>query len=158
MPVREHRASDYLRTPEDVAAYLNAAVDEMEGDPRLLMKAFRNVAEAQGGVSALAREAGWIGWRCRGRCPARERRGSTRSRRSPPRVGSSCSSRLSAVKAPGPPQTAIRTIVTPSPPSRRSAPSNDVTSGCSRSNSRTATRSRPVPLPCTSSSRCSPAR
>ena len=58
MPVREHRVSDYLRTPEDIAAYLNAAIDEMEGDPRLLMKAFRNVAEAQGGVSALAREAG----------------------------------------------------------------------------------------------------
>ena len=57
MPVREHRASDYLRTPEDIAAYLNAAIDDMEGDPRLLMKAFRNVAEAQGGVSALARKA-----------------------------------------------------------------------------------------------------
>ena len=57
MPAREHRASDYLKTPEDVVAYLNAAVEEMGDDPRLLMKAFRNVAEAQGGVSALAREA-----------------------------------------------------------------------------------------------------
>ena len=57
MPAREHRASDYLKTSEDVVAYLNAAVEEMGDDPRLLMKAFRNVAEAQGGVSALAREA-----------------------------------------------------------------------------------------------------
>ena len=57
MPLREHRASDYLKTPEDVVAYLNAAIEEMGDDPRLLMKAFRNVAEAQGGVSALAREA-----------------------------------------------------------------------------------------------------
>ena len=57
MPAREHRASDYLKTPEDIVAYLNAAVEEMGDDPRLLMKAFRNVAEAQGGVSALAREA-----------------------------------------------------------------------------------------------------
>ena len=57
MPAREHRASDYLKTPEDVVAYLNAAIEEMGDDPRLLMKAFRNVAEAQGGVSALAREA-----------------------------------------------------------------------------------------------------
>ncbi len=26
MPVREHKASDYLSTPEDIAAYLNAAI------------------------------------------------------------------------------------------------------------------------------------
>ena len=57
MPVREHKASDYLKTPEDAAAYLNAAIEEMGDDPRLLMKAFRNVAEARGGVSALARQA-----------------------------------------------------------------------------------------------------
>ena len=57
MPVREHKASDYLSTPEDIAAYLNAAIEEMGHDPRLLMKAFRNVAEAQGGVSKLAAKA-----------------------------------------------------------------------------------------------------
>ena len=57
MPAKEHRASDYLKAPEDVVAYLNAAVEEMGDDPRLLMRAFRNVAEAKGGVSALAREA-----------------------------------------------------------------------------------------------------
>lgn len=57
MPVREHRAADYLKTPEDVAAYLNAVIEEMGDDPRLLMKAFRNVAEAQGGVSRLAAKA-----------------------------------------------------------------------------------------------------
>ena len=57
MPIKAHRASDYLKTPEEVAAYLNAAVDEMDGDPRLLMKAFRNVAEARGGISKLARQA-----------------------------------------------------------------------------------------------------
>ena len=57
MPVKAHDASEYLRTPEDVAAYLNAAVEESDGDPRLLMKAFRNVTAAQGGVSAIARRA-----------------------------------------------------------------------------------------------------
>ena len=57
MPVKEHRASDYLRTPRDIAAYLNAAIEEFEGDPRLLMKAFQNVAAAQGGVSEIARRA-----------------------------------------------------------------------------------------------------
>ena len=57
MPVKEHRASDYLRTPQDIAAYLNAVIEEFESDPRLLMKAFRNVAETQGGVSEIARRA-----------------------------------------------------------------------------------------------------
>lgn len=54
MPVKAHKASDYLNTPEEIAAYLNAALEEMDDDPRLLMKAFRNVAEAQGGVTRLA--------------------------------------------------------------------------------------------------------
>ena len=57
MPAKEHKASDYLKTPEDIVAYLNAAIEEMGDDPRLLMRAFRRVAETQGGVSALAREA-----------------------------------------------------------------------------------------------------
>ena len=57
MPVKQHRASDYLKTPQDIAAYLNAAIEEFDGDPRLLMKAFRNVAAAQGGVSEIARRA-----------------------------------------------------------------------------------------------------
>ena len=57
MPAKAHKASDYLKAPEDAAAYLNAALEEMGDDPRLLMKALRNVAEAQGGVSAVAREA-----------------------------------------------------------------------------------------------------
>ena len=55
MPVKQHQASGYLKTPQDVAAYLNAAIEECDGDPRLLMKAFRNVAAAQGGVSEIAR-------------------------------------------------------------------------------------------------------
>ena len=50
MPVKKHKASDYLKTPEEVAAYLNAAIDDMNGDPHLLMKAFRNVTEARGGA------------------------------------------------------------------------------------------------------------
>ena len=57
MPVKAHKASDYLKSPEDAAAYLNVVLEGMGDDPRLLMKALRNVAEAQGGVSAVAREA-----------------------------------------------------------------------------------------------------
>ena len=57
MPIIDHEASAYLNTPEDIAAYLNAVVDEMGDDPRLLMIALRNVAKARGGISELAREA-----------------------------------------------------------------------------------------------------
>lgn len=57
MPTKPHRASEYLKTPEDIAAYLNATLEELD-DPRMLMKAFRNVADAQGGISELARRAG----------------------------------------------------------------------------------------------------
>lgn len=34
MPVSRHTASDYLKTQEDIVAYLNAAVEEMGDDPR----------------------------------------------------------------------------------------------------------------------------
>ena len=57
MPLQQHRAGDHLKTPQDIAAYLNAAIEEFDGDPRMLMKAFRNVAAAQGGVSEIARRA-----------------------------------------------------------------------------------------------------
>ena len=51
MPVKAHEASEYLRTPEEVAAYLNAAIEESDGDPRPFMKAFRNVLAARTGWS-----------------------------------------------------------------------------------------------------------
>ena len=57
MPIREYDASEYLKTPEDIAEYLNAVMEEMDDDPRLLMIALRNVVKARGGISALARQA-----------------------------------------------------------------------------------------------------
>ncbi|MEW6898676.1 addiction module antidote protein [Trueperella pyogenes] len=48
-------ASEYLETKEDIAAYLNAALEE--GDPTLLQVALGDVAKARG-VTAIAREAG----------------------------------------------------------------------------------------------------
>ena len=57
MPVTPHKASAYLDTPEARDAYLKAALDEMDDDPRLLMKAIRNVAEAQGDATQLAEQA-----------------------------------------------------------------------------------------------------
>ncbi len=41
-----------LKNPAVAASYLNAALEE--GDDKYLMKALRNVAEAQGGVTCLA--------------------------------------------------------------------------------------------------------
>ena len=45
MPIREYDASEYLKTPEDIAEYLNAVMEEMDDDPRLLMIALRNVVK-----------------------------------------------------------------------------------------------------------------
>jgi probable addiction module antidote protein len=51
-----YRSADYLKTPEDVAGYLNAALDD--GDEAVLLLAIRNAAEAIGGMSELARRSG----------------------------------------------------------------------------------------------------
>jgi len=52
----DYKTSDYLTTPEDITAYLNEVLEE--GDPKLLMLALRNVAEAKGGIGALAEQTG----------------------------------------------------------------------------------------------------
>ena len=57
MPVREHKASDYLKTPEAIAAYLNVVFEDTDTDHEDLMIALRNVADAIGGVAELARRA-----------------------------------------------------------------------------------------------------
>jgi len=48
-------AADHLERPEDIAAYLEAALEE--GDPQLLAAALGDVARARG-MSRLASEAG----------------------------------------------------------------------------------------------------
>ncbi|SER71261.1 addiction module antidote protein [Corynebacterium cystitidis] len=48
-------ASEYLETKEDIAAYLNAALED--GDPALWQAALGDVAKARG-MTAIAREAG----------------------------------------------------------------------------------------------------
>jgi probable addiction module antidote protein len=52
----DYKTSDYLTTPEDIAAYLNTVLEE--DDPKLLMLALRNVAGAKGGISVLAEQTG----------------------------------------------------------------------------------------------------
>ena len=47
--------SEYLETEEDIAAYLNAVMEE--GDPALLQAAIGDIAKARG-MTSIAREAG----------------------------------------------------------------------------------------------------
>ena len=44
-----------LKKPKEAVAYLNAAIEE--GDRELFLLALRNIAEAQGGISAIAEKA-----------------------------------------------------------------------------------------------------
>jgi probable addiction module antidote protein len=48
-------AADYLKSPEDELAYLEAAVED--GDPRLVAAALGDIARARG-MSQIAKEAG----------------------------------------------------------------------------------------------------
>ena len=50
-------AADLLDSPEAIAAYLGAAVDEAQDDPGFLLTALETVARA-GNFSELAREVG----------------------------------------------------------------------------------------------------
>lgn len=50
------RASDYLRDERDIAAYLDAIL--ADGDPRVVPVALRSIADAVGGMAALAERTG----------------------------------------------------------------------------------------------------
>lgn len=50
------KTADYLKTQKHVVAYLNAALED--GDSAILLEALRNVAQARGGMGALAKTAG----------------------------------------------------------------------------------------------------
>ena len=52
---RPYDAAEYLETPEDMAAYLEAALED--GDPALVVKALGAIARARG-MSQIARETG----------------------------------------------------------------------------------------------------
>ena len=49
--------SDYLRTPEEMAAYLEACIEEADGDAAFIAKALGDIARAQG-MTEVARVAG----------------------------------------------------------------------------------------------------
>ena len=55
--VRDYDVAEHLRTPEEMAAYLEACLAECDGDPSFVAQALGNIARAKG-MSALARETG----------------------------------------------------------------------------------------------------
>ena len=58
MPTVPYKTSDYLKTPEAIAEYLNVVLEDPDSDHEDLLIALRNVAEAVGGVSELSRRTG----------------------------------------------------------------------------------------------------
>lgn len=49
--------SEHLRTPEDLAAYLEASFGEANGDATIIAKALGDIAKAKG-MSQVAKDAG----------------------------------------------------------------------------------------------------
>jgi probable addiction module antidote protein len=49
--------AEYLRTPEDMAAYLEACIEEANGDAAFIAKALGDIARAQG-MTQVARDSG----------------------------------------------------------------------------------------------------
>lgn len=49
--------AEHLRTPEEMAAYLQACLEEANGDAAFVAKALGNIARAKG-MSQVARDAG----------------------------------------------------------------------------------------------------
>lgn len=57
MKTRPYDAAAYLKTEEDCVLYLQAAIDESEGDPSLIVAALGDIARARG-MMQLARKTG----------------------------------------------------------------------------------------------------
>jgi len=55
--VSRYDVAEHLRTPEEMAAYLEACLDEADGDAAFVAKALGDVARAKG-MSQVARDAG----------------------------------------------------------------------------------------------------
>lgn len=55
--LRKWDSVEHLKTTEDMQAYLQACIDEANGDTTLIIKALGNIAKAKG-MSRLAQETG----------------------------------------------------------------------------------------------------
>lgn len=49
--------AEHLRTPEEMAAYLDACIEESEGDAAFIVRALGDIARSQG-MTKVARDAG----------------------------------------------------------------------------------------------------
>lgn len=54
---RRYDVAEHLRTPEEMAAYLGACLEEARGDAAFVAKALGDIARAKG-MTEVAREAG----------------------------------------------------------------------------------------------------
>ena len=54
---RRYDVAEHLRTPEEMAAYLEASLEEANGDAAFIAKALGDIARAKG-MSQVARDAG----------------------------------------------------------------------------------------------------
>ena len=50
-------AAEYLKTPEEMAAYLEICIEEADGDSRLIIKALGDIARAKG-MTKIASKSG----------------------------------------------------------------------------------------------------
>jgi len=57
MSTSRYDVAEHLRTPEEMAAYLEACLEESEGDAAFVAKALGDIARAKG-MAQVAREAG----------------------------------------------------------------------------------------------------
>jgi probable addiction module antidote protein len=53
----KYDVAEHLRTPEEMAAYLEACIDEAKGDAAFIAKALGDIARAKG-MALVARDAG----------------------------------------------------------------------------------------------------
>ena len=53
----KYDVSEHLRTPEEMVAYLEACMEEADGDAAFIAKALGDIARAKG-MSQVARDAG----------------------------------------------------------------------------------------------------
>jgi len=55
--IQDYDVADHLRTPKEMAAYLEACIAEFDGDASFIAKALGDIARAKG-MSDIARETG----------------------------------------------------------------------------------------------------
>lgn len=55
--IRRYDVAEHLRTPEEMAAYLEACLEEADGDAAFVAKALGDIARAKG-MAQVARDAG----------------------------------------------------------------------------------------------------